>query len=76
MTSARPLILVSSIFLLTLGTLAGCQTISPWERGHLAHPCMQPPVDEVEHAFQSHVQVVREGSIGGASAAGGGCGCN
>ncbi|MFU8805878.1 MAG: DUF4266 domain-containing protein [Bradymonadaceae bacterium] len=55
---------------------AGCVTVEPWERGRLAHDCMQVPVDANEAGFISKVEAAREGSSGGLAASGGGCGCN
>ena len=55
---------------------AGCAEIKPWERGRLTHACMQIPVDAVEAAQHGHFESEREGSSGGASRGGGGCGCN
>ncbi|MFB6262765.1 MAG: DUF4266 domain-containing protein [Bradymonadaceae bacterium] len=55
---------------------AGCETVDPWERGRLAHDCMQIPVDAGEAAYRSHLEVVRSGSVGGTTSGGGGCGCN
>lgn len=55
---------------------AGCETVEPWQRGKLAHDCMQLPVDEAESAYRSHIEIVREGSSGGGASGGGGCGCN
>lgn len=75
--SALSRLLISALFLaLASLALSACQGVKPWERGRLAHPCMQSPVDTVEHAYHGHVESVREGSTGGAAAAGGGCGCN
>lgn len=61
---------------LSVSASTGCAPIQPWERDRLAHDCMQMPVDPSEAAFDGHVQLVREGSQGGASEGGGGCGCN
>lgn len=55
---------------------ASCQTVEPWERGRLAHDCMQTPVDDAEAGYRTHLEVVRTGSTGGVTSGGGGCGCN
>lgn len=70
---AWPVMLVGMLIICGLG---GCQTVEPWERGRLAHDCMQTPVDEVEAAYRGHLEIVREGSTGGTTSGGGGCGCN
>lgn len=70
-------IVTSLTLVLTTGMAsAGCETVEPWERGRLAHECMQIPVDEHEAAYRSHLELVREGSTGGVTSGGGGCGCN
>ncbi len=65
-----------SLVLALVGVLAGgCVTVKPQERAVLADPSMQfdsdPQAAQVRHAIEN-----REGSYGGASVAGGGCGCN
>ena len=54
---------------------ASCVTVKPQERAILADPSMQfesdPQAAQVRHAIEN-----REGSYGGASVSGGGCGCN
>jgi hypothetical protein len=54
---------------------ASCVTVKPQERAILADPSMQfesdPQATQVRHAIEN-----REGSYGGASVSGGGCGCN
>lgn len=68
----------------TLGLLAafaagalvpGCATVQPWERGRLSHSCMQL-VGRIGDGYLTHVLSIREGSVGGEGASGGGCGCN
>lgn len=70
----RPVFLC--LLLVLTGSIAACAGAKPWERGRLAHDCMQVPVDAVEAAYRGHVEVVREASSGGTTAGGGGCGCN
>lgn len=59
-----------------LALAMGCTTVEPWERGRLAHDCMQIPPDPEESAFRGKAEAAREGSSGGTRNAGGGCGCN
>lgn len=56
--------------------LLGCTTVEPWERGRLAHDCMQIVLDEDVASAQAKVEASREGSSGGVRRGGGGCGCN
>lgn len=55
---------------------SGCSTVEPWERGRLAHDCMQIVLDEDQIGAQAKVEASREGSSGGVRRGGGGCGCN
>jgi len=65
------------IALLGLAALAGgCVTVRPEQRAALADPIMQFQGDAREAAQRQHVLENREGSFGGASVQGGGCGCN
>jgi hypothetical protein len=61
---------------LALFSASGCVTVRPEERAILADPKMRFQGDpraaaQIEHALQN-----REGSFGGGSVQGGGCGCN
>jgi len=58
------------------GALAGCADVKPWERGTLARPEMALEAHPGLRAQRDHVYASREASTAGASAAGGGCGCN
>lgn len=55
---------------------AGCVTVRPEQRAVLADPVMQFQGDTRAAAQRQHVLENREGSFGGASVQGGGCGCN
>ena len=61
--------------LLVLGS-AGCATVRPEQRAILADPTMQFDAKSAEQAALDHALDNREGSIGGGSVRGGGCGCN
>lgn len=54
----------------------GCVTVRPEQRAVLADPIMRFQGDAREAAQRQHVLENREGSFGGASVQGGGCGCN
>ena len=55
---------------------AGCATVPPYEREYLSGQGMDMSRRIAELRFESHVHNAREGSSGGESSAGGGCGCN
>lgn len=61
---------------LMLAILAGCTTVQPWQRGHLAEPTMAWSPDEMDAALDDHVFFAKEASTGGTGLGGGGCGCN
>ena len=54
----------------------GCATVRPEQRAVLADPVMQFESEPGEEAARQHVLENREGSLGGSSIKGGGCGCN
>ncbi|HET7541430.1 MAG TPA: DUF4266 domain-containing protein [Polyangiaceae bacterium] len=55
---------------------AGCATVRPEQRAILADPTMQFDDKSAEKAALEHALENREGSTGGGSLRGGGCGCN
>lgn len=55
---------------------SGCVTVRPEQRAVLADPTMQFDNDPGDGAAREHVLENREGSSGGKSVKGGGCGCN
>ncbi len=61
------------LFMLTV--LTGCTTVKPWEREYLADEIMQFDSNVLEAEWHIHVQEVLEGSRGGFTGSGGGCGC-
>lgn len=67
------------LLLLVAGCVAfgnGCQTVEPWERGHLAEYVMRPDRDPLSVALNEHLWFSREAASGGEGVGGGGCGCN
>jgi len=58
-----------------LGSLGGCVTVRPEQRAILADPTMRFDRGREDQARQ-HALENREGSYGGGSVQGGGCGCN
>ncbi len=65
-----------SLAALVLVTSAGCATVRPEQRAILADPTMQFDAKSVDQAALEHTLENREGSTGGGSVKGGGCGCN
>lgn len=55
---------------------AGCATVRPEQRAILADPTMQFDEQSSDRAALDHALDNREGSTGGGSVRGGGCGCN
>lgn len=76
---ARSLLLAATILATILATTlaAGCSHVSPYEREHLARPSFdRKERDAMRNRFYAHVYDAREGAMGTADNAGGGCGCN
>jgi hypothetical protein len=61
--------------LLLAATLTGCSAVKPWEREFLADEIMQVDPNVLQAEWHVHVEEVLEGSRGGFSGSGGGCGC-
>jgi len=63
--------------LLLVALLPGaCAPVRPWERGTLAHRCMQAAPQPSRALLREHVMNVREAAQGGLGGAGAGCGCD
>jgi len=58
-----------------LAGTTGCVAVQPWEREYLANEIMQFEANALGSEWHLHIQEVLEGSRGGFSSAGGGCGC-
>ena len=56
--------------------LAGCATVRPEDKEHLAEPAMTWGDEGLADQQQRHVLDNREGSTGAGNTSGGGCGCN
>lgn len=50
--------------------------VKPWNRDILARKSMQPNAEPNVTAFHEHIYFSKEGSSGGRTYDGGGCGCN
>jgi len=68
-------VMLLPMLLVALG-MAGCTAVQPWERGELARTEMKWDPDPMKSALRDHIYFSKEGSSGGASSGGGGCGCN
>jgi hypothetical protein len=73
--SSAIVVLRAMLALACLG-LAGCATVRPEDKEFLADPSMIFGSDGEIAAHDEHVLSNREGSFGGGSVSGGGCGCN
>lgn len=54
---------------------AGCATVRPYEKEHLADPIMLSSADAAARMREMKWLDAREGSTGGIGGAGGGCAC-
>jgi hypothetical protein len=64
------------IVALAAGSLGGCLGAAPWDRDLLAERAMAPDTHPTITAFRDHIYFSKEGSSGGRTTDGGGCGCN
>ena len=64
------------IALLGSGPLAGCASVAPYEKEHLADTILALDAEAAEEAREVKWLEAREGSTGGVGGAGGGCACN
>ena len=65
-----------SLLALVLLACSGCVTVRPEQRAILSDPKMRFQGDPRTAVELDHVLENREGSFGGGSVEGGGCGCN
>ncbi len=58
--------------------LLGCSSlgVEPWEREQFARKDMALDNDKMDLIINDHIYFSKEGTSGGRSLAGGGCGCN
>ena len=75
--SARVRVLViAAVALVAAAASGGCATVKPWDRDLLAKESMKYAPLPIESAADEHIYFSKEGSTGGTSVGGGGCGCN
>ena len=63
---------------LLAATLSSCASLGakPWDRDLLARRSMAPATHPLVTAYDTHITFSKEGSSGGRTFDGGGCGCN
>jgi hypothetical protein len=64
------------VAIVALALALGCAPVRPEQRAILADRIMQFGADARQRAALEHAIENREGSVGGGSVQGGGCGCN
>lgn len=67
-------IIRGALLLITI-SLFGCATVKQKDREFLSDPVLQLVPDPQGDGMESHNMPRREGSAGGSSGSGGGCGC-
>ena len=75
-SSSKRVVRLALTCLLLLAAAAGCATVKPQDKELLADPLMGFDASAMARRHEDHVLDNREGSYGGGSARGGGCGCN
>ncbi len=78
MTRSALQLAVAAALLLLASSLTGCAAmrVRPWDRDLLAEKKMNFNPHPLELAVDEHIYFSKEGSTGGQSVGGGGCGCN
>jgi hypothetical protein len=71
-----PRMAAGSAMLAAALALGGCANVKPYEREILADPIMDPSGEFAKQTLEQKFFSTREGSIGGGSGVGGGCGCS
>ena len=68
--------MLAAALLMCLGSLSGCSVVKPYEREVLADPIMDPNTGFSKQTLRQKFLSTREGSAGGGTGLGGGCGCS
>ncbi|WP_434949925.1 DUF4266 domain-containing protein [Shewanella sp. HL-SH4] len=68
----------AGLAIVILTGLSACSTlgVEPWEKDQLARADMALDSEKLDMALDDHIYFSKEGTSGGRSLAGGGCGCN
>jgi len=71
-------LLATALLLALFALVSGCAAtaVRPWDRDLLAKKKMKFNPSPREAAVDDHIYFSKEGSTGGRSVGGGGCGCN
>jgi hypothetical protein len=71
-------VFIFTFLLFILNFLVACslEPVRPWQKEDLAQPQMQFNATSTQPDFEQHFYFSKEGSSGGESFSGGGCGCN
>jgi hypothetical protein len=66
------------LLILAAVAIGGCASagVKPWDRDLLAEKKMSFRPSPIESEMDDHIYFSKEGSTGGQSVGGGGCGCN
>ncbi|MDD8058683.1 MULTISPECIES: DUF4266 domain-containing protein [Shewanella] len=71
--------LIKTVLALAIASsLLGCSSlgVQPWEKDQFAREDMALNSEKLDLALDDHIYFSKEGTSGGRSLAGGGCGCN
>lgn len=71
----RPILILSFLSLFEGAAFTGCAMVPQKDREFLSDPIMQRTPDAMGSGMEGHNLPRREGSSGGSSGSGGGCGC-
>lgn len=72
----KPLLILTMILPILIGTGCSSMGVKPWERSQLSQDDMLMDADAIDLALDEHIYFSKEASSGGQGFAGGGCGCN
>lgn len=75
-SSSKRILGVLVLLVVSVCFASGCVMVRPEEREFLADPAMTFGSEGTAAAQEEHVISNREGSYGGSTVTGGGCGCN
>jgi hypothetical protein len=77
-TRRASVLLSAALLVVLLGLTSGCATmnVKPWDRDLLAQKQMRFIPSRIENSVDEHIYFSKEGSTGGHTATGGGCGCD
>ena len=73
-----PRLAAAALLALLAALASGCAAtaMKPWDRDLMAQPAMRLVPSPLEYAIDQHIYFSKEGSTGGLTVGGGGCGCN